>query len=79
MGSQGHANVSHGCVNVAPDAAQWFYGFSRRGDIVNVVGSPAKLEPTNGWGDWNVPWDQWANATHAITAAPEIAETGPAR
>jgi lipoprotein-anchoring transpeptidase ErfK/SrfK len=77
--SQGHANVSHGCVNVAPEAAQWFYGFSHRGDVVNVVGSPATLEPTNGWGDWNVPWPQWANGAQAISAAPDITQTGPSR
>ena len=79
VGSQGRANVSHGCVNVSTANAQWFYGFSRRGDVVNVVGSPERLEPTNGLGDWNVPWEQWANATKAIAAAPVIPESGPSR
>jgi lipoprotein-anchoring transpeptidase ErfK/SrfK len=61
VASQGHSNVSHGCVNVSPADAQWFFNFSRPGDIVSVVGTPTTLAPTNGFGDWNVAWAQWAN------------------
>ena len=32
VGEQGLANVSHGCVNVAPGYAAWFYGHSVLGD-----------------------------------------------
>jgi len=60
-GSQGNSNVSHGCVNVSPTDGQWFYDFTQIGDVVDVVGSPVQLEPTNGWGDWQIPWAQWAN------------------
>jgi lipoprotein-anchoring transpeptidase ErfK/SrfK len=60
-GSQGNANVSHGCVNVSPTDGAWFYDFTQIGDVVDVVGSPVPLEPTNGWGDWQIPWAQWAN------------------
>ena len=59
--SQGNSNVSHGCVNVSPADGQWFYDFTQIGDVVDVVGSPVQLEPTNGWGDWQIPWAQWAN------------------
>jgi lipoprotein-anchoring transpeptidase ErfK/SrfK len=61
VGSQGRANVSHGCVNVSTADATWFFGFSQLGDVVDVHGTPQNLEPTNGFGDWNVPWEQWAN------------------
>jgi lipoprotein-anchoring transpeptidase ErfK/SrfK len=60
VGAQGSANVSHGCVNLSVANATWFYNFSRRGDIVQVVGSPKK---PNDWAlgvvDWNMPWSQW--------------------
>jgi hypothetical protein len=53
--------VSHGCVNLSPEDGQWFYNFSLIGDVVKVVGTPKQLAPTNGLGDWNVPWSSWAN------------------
>ena len=59
--SQGRANVSHGCVNASTADAQWFYDFSQTGDVVEVVGSGEQLQPTNGIGDWQIPWAQWAN------------------
>jgi lipoprotein-anchoring transpeptidase ErfK/SrfK len=60
VGAQGHTNTSHGCLNVSPSNAQWFYEHTKRGDIVQVVntlGPP--LSGTEGLGDWNIPWDQW--------------------
>lgn len=59
VGSQGNANVSHGCVNVSTSRAKWFYDFSQPGDIVDVVGTDVEIQPTNGFGDWNVPWSEW--------------------
>jgi lipoprotein-anchoring transpeptidase ErfK/SrfK len=60
VGAQGHTNTSHGCLNVSPSNAQWFFENTKRGDIVDVVntiGPP--LSGTEGLGDWNIPWDQW--------------------
>jgi lipoprotein-anchoring transpeptidase ErfK/SrfK len=60
VGSQGRANVSHGCVNMSTDAAQWFYKLVRPGDVVIVVGSPKKPNSwTLGVAEWNVPWSRW--------------------
>lgn len=60
VGSQGIANVSHGCINVNPANARWFYDNTRRGDIVEVVNtSGPTLSGTDGLGDWNIPWEQW--------------------
>src|SRR6266511_3679870 len=64
VGAQGSANVSHGCVNLSVANATWFYNFSQRGDIVQVVGSPKQ---PNDWAlgvvDWNVPWSQWLSGS----------------
>lgn len=57
--AQGNANVSHGCVNVSVPNAIWFYNFSRRGDIVQVTGSPKAPTNTLGVQDWNLSWSAW--------------------
>ncbi|MDO3398914.1 Ig-like domain-containing protein [Mycolicibacterium neoaurum] len=60
VGSQGYSNVSHGCLNVSTANAQWFYENTKRGDIVEVVGTVGSVLPgTDGLGDWNIPWPQW--------------------
>lgn len=60
VGAQGHSNTSHGCLNVSPSNAVWFYDHSKRGDIVEVINTVGGLLPgTEGLGDWNIPWDQW--------------------
>ncbi|GII90188.1 hypothetical protein Ssi02_04190 [Sinosporangium siamense] len=63
VGSQGSANVSHGCVNVAPENARWFMRNTLRGDPINVTGSPRELEPFNGWGQWQMPWHRWVKGS----------------
>jgi len=60
VGAQGNRNVSHGCVNLSPSDATWFYNYSLTGDIVNITGSsrrPSSSDP--GTMDWNTPWEQW--------------------
>ncbi len=60
---QGSANVSHGCVNLSTDNARWFYGFTRRGDVIDVVdGGQATDVSDPGTADWNIPWLRWANS-----------------
>ena len=60
VSEQGHTNVSHGCVNLAPDAAANFFNFSQRGDIVNVVGTGRPPDTTDtAMKDWNMTWAQW--------------------
>ena len=57
--AQGNTNVSHGCLNLSGENAEWFYNFSRPGDIVeirNTGGEPLQAENN---GDWTVPWEQW--------------------
>ena len=66
VGSQGRSNVSHGCLNVNPANARWFYDNTKRGDIVEVVNTVGPtLSGVDGLGDWNISWEQWSagNAT----------------
>ncbi len=59
VGSQGSANVSHGCVNAPPEFAQWYYNQSKWGDIVTVTGTDRELEFDNGYGYWQKSWKDW--------------------
>jgi lipoprotein-anchoring transpeptidase ErfK/SrfK len=60
VSQQGHSNVSHGCINLSPSNAQWFFNYSAIGDVVEVVGTPVKLGPKDGdIFDWTIPWSQW--------------------
>ncbi len=56
---QGVRNVSHGCININPKAANWFYNNFSFGDIVEVTGTSTTADPGALFGDWNIPWDQW--------------------
>jgi lipoprotein-anchoring transpeptidase ErfK/SrfK len=60
VGAQGESNVSHGCINASTADAQWFYNFTQRGDVVDVINSPAKPKLYDpGMADWNISWEQW--------------------
>jgi lipoprotein-anchoring transpeptidase ErfK/SrfK len=58
-GSQGRANVSHGCVNLSTADAAWFFRQTRRGDVVEVRGSPKRPGDSFGVADWNMSWRGW--------------------
>jgi lipoprotein-anchoring transpeptidase ErfK/SrfK len=58
-GSQGRANVSHGCVNLSTTNAAWFFRQTRRGDVVEVRGSPKRPGDSFGVADWNMSWRSW--------------------
>lgn len=64
VNSQGQSNVSHGCINLSPANALTFFGFSRVGDVVEVVGGPRPPAPgDHGVMDWETSWNQWTAAT----------------
>ena len=58
-GSQGRANVSHGCVNLSTADAAWYFRLTRRGDVVEVRGSPKRPGGSFGVADWNMSWSRW--------------------
>lgn len=57
----GNANMSSGCIGMSTADAAWFYGQVRPGDPFEITGRDTKgtVAPGNGFGDWNVSWDQW--------------------
>ncbi|WP_435744041.1 Ig-like domain-containing protein [Nocardioides sp. SYSU DS0663] len=59
VGSQGYANVSHGCTGLSTADAGWLYAMSRRGDVVEYVGTDRPMTLENGFGDWNVPFAEY--------------------
>ena len=52
VNDQGFTNVSHGCVNLAPDHAETYYNMAVQGDPVTVTGSPVAGRWGNGWTVW---------------------------
>ncbi|MFC7216759.1 Ig-like domain-containing protein [Streptomyces polyrhachis] len=76
VGSQGSANVSHGCTGMSMGNAQWFYENVRPGDVVEVVNSSGEdMDPFgNGFGDWNVSWDEWREGS-VLTAGSREGHT----
>jgi hypothetical protein len=74
VGDQGRVNVSHGCVNISTANAEWFYGWSMRGDIVDVYNSTAAPNTSDpGMADWNMSWAQWLAGDAAPSASAQAA------
>ncbi|MDQ0757158.1 Ig-like domain-containing protein [Arthrobacter sp. B3I4] len=60
-GAVGRFNVSHGCVGLLPADAEWFFNNMETGDLVQTLNTGAPpVEPLEGFGDWNIPWAQYA-------------------
>lgn len=76
VAAQGVANISHGCTGMSTESARWFFNNVRRGDIVVVVGShgPTMAPFGNGFGDWNLSWNQWLSGS-AAGVRHEVATT----
>ena len=60
----GKSNVSHGCIGMDAEPAQWFYNLSKPGDVVEVLQSSqtkgnVTTNPNPGFDDWNLTWSQW--------------------
>jgi len=73
VGVQGFANVSHGCVNMHPGDAEFYYKMAVPGDPVTITGSPRPGTWDNGWTQWFLTWRQYlrGSALHeAVVAGP---------
>lgn len=73
VGQQGSSDVSHGCVNMPPAAAQTYYQEEVPGDPVTITGSPLAGAAGDGWTDWFGSWQQVlaGSALHqAVQAGP---------
>ncbi len=62
VGSQGHANVSHGCTGMSTAHAAWFFANSKIGDVVVYTGGHRAMEWGNGYTAWNMSFDRWSSA-----------------
>ena len=52
VGAQGKRNVSHGCINLGPDNAKWFYDNFGSGDPIVVKNSVGLYNKPDGADDW---------------------------
>lgn len=60
VGSQGVANVSHGCINLSTARAQQYYNSAIYGDPVKVKGSSVTLSKNaSDISDWVYSWKEW--------------------
>ena len=72
--NQGTSNVSHGCVNLPPVAAQTYYNMSIPGDPITVTASTAAGKWDDGWTEWFLPWSQYLKGSalgQAVQAGPQ--------
>ncbi|MCM6777008.1 L,D-transpeptidase [Nocardia sp. CDC159] len=53
VAQQGVSNTSHGCLNLSPEDAKWFFENSQKGDPVIVENSIGQLSAGDGMGDWS--------------------------
>jgi len=72
--NQGTSNVSHGCVNLPPFAAQTYYNMSIPGDPITVTASTAAGKWGDGWTQWFWSWSQYLKGSatgKAVRAGPQ--------
>ena len=59
-GSQGSANVSHGCVGMSTTDGEWWWNQNEIGDVVIVKNtSRTQTDDGNGITIWNAQWVEW--------------------
>jgi lipoprotein-anchoring transpeptidase ErfK/SrfK len=73
VGEQGFANVSHGCVNLSPEHAQWYYERANPGDPITITNSPVTGVQGDGYTQWFYTWKQLLK--HGVTH--RAVQTGP--
>ncbi|HEY3737604.1 MAG TPA: L,D-transpeptidase [Jatrophihabitans sp.] len=66
----GTRSTSHGCTNLKPADGEWFYKFSQVGDVVTYANVPntTKMPYWDGYGDWNLTWQQWTSSKLPLKA-----------
>jgi lipoprotein-anchoring transpeptidase ErfK/SrfK len=63
VGSQGVANVSHGCTGMSVSNSRWLIENTLIGDPVVTTGSSRGIEPGNGYTDWNASFKEYAKGS----------------
>lgn len=59
VGSQGYANVSHGCLGMSTENAYWLFQQSNVGDVIVVKNTGRYQDLGNGITEWNESWKDW--------------------
>ena len=60
VADQGHRNVSHGCINMSNENAEWIFNLLKKGDVVEITNANGpNLRSWDGFGDWQIPWGEW--------------------
>jgi lipoprotein-anchoring transpeptidase ErfK/SrfK len=79
VGSQGRADVSHGCVNLSTARATKYYDFSIPGDVVRVLNTGYNASYSDGEGDWQLPFATYSNTSGlgAVWTGPMTASSLP--
>jgi lipoprotein-anchoring transpeptidase ErfK/SrfK len=54
VADQGKRNVSHGCINLAPENAKWFYDNFGSGDPIVIKNSVGTYNQNDGGQDWQI-------------------------
>jgi lipoprotein-anchoring transpeptidase ErfK/SrfK len=54
VSDQGKRDVSHGCINISPDNAKWFYDNFGSGDPIVVKNSVGNYTQNDGAQDWQI-------------------------
>ena len=60
----GAENVTHGCINMSMDNAEWLFALTHRwGDPVTIEGTTRRYQSGNGWTDWNLDWEDYLSGS----------------
>lgn len=78
VGSQGYANVSHGCIGMSTANAQWLYDLAKIGDPVEVTGTDNPQNLGNGVTVWTTTWDEWLKDSATGATTTQVATSQPA-
>ncbi|MCY9787015.1 Ig-like domain-containing protein [Nocardiopsis sp. EMB25] len=62
-GNIGSANTSHGCTNLRMEDARWIFENTLMGDVLETTGTDRELEWNNGWGYYQMSWEEWLDAS----------------
>lgn len=67
----GSTNVSHGCVNLDDDDAEWLFDFVTWGDPIIVSNTGRSLPAGDGFTTWDMDWDTLVAGSYTYGDATE--------
>jgi lipoprotein-anchoring transpeptidase ErfK/SrfK len=70
VSDQGRRNVSHGCINLSTENATWFFNWSQRGDVVEVLNTTKPPNNDQAIVDWKIPYEEWVRGSALYNPIP---------